>query len=76
MVKISSNGQWMLAKSEEGIQPSSLHKLVGQTHTVEVHPHVDKHTVLGKHPEDNYNKVQLARLHKNLKRIRELLKKV
>lgn len=38
------NGQWTLAKHnemKEGPAPSSLHDLVGKTHTVEVHPHMD-----------------------------------
>ena len=40
MIKISFNGQWILAKSE-GPDPTSLHGLIGKNHTVEVHPHMD-----------------------------------
>jgi hypothetical protein len=73
MIKIAPNGQWTLAKSDEGSgpPPTTLHgrpkKLGFQT--------VDKKSVLGEHPDDLYNKVQYAKLAKKLRVIQELLKK-
>lgn len=40
-MKFLPNGQWTLAKSNSFAPKSNLSDLVGKTHTVEVHPHID-----------------------------------
>lgn len=58
MIKIASNGQWTLAKSNEdgGPPPTTLHGLIGKTHTVEVHPHIDHLYRLKNHIQSQPNK--------------------
>jgi hypothetical protein len=54
------NGQWTLAKSDDapkGPPPTSIHSLVGKTHTVEVHPHVDQLYRLKNHIQASPNKL-------------------
>jgi len=64
MIKIATNGQWTLAKSSEdkpGPAPTSLHGLIGKTHTVEVHPHIDHLYGLKNHIQSQPKKsMQLA----------------
>lgn len=53
------NGQWTLEKSEPG--KPSIHSLVGQTHTVEVHPDIDHlHRVKGMIKDSGKSHMQLA----------------